>query len=143
MHMGRTWLVFSGVELLDPRPGWAVASFNPCRDGAVVWLEFDAAAGARYVLDVFVAVDGNCAFNLSGPVLFIPPPEPFKIHVSGPVGSAPGPSGGEVEYEVEEDDGHVLLDFTTLSNARHRVRISLRLEAWRFYRLELTRVRPR
>lgn len=139
LRVGRTWLVLEDVERLDPRPGWAAASFEPCgRLHGIVWLEFDAAAHARYVLDAFVSVGRFC--NLAD--IYPPPVPPFRIHVQrDPAGSSSSESGGS--HEVNVDAGHILLAFQTVTNGRHRVAIYLDSYRWAFYRVDLTRLPSR
>jgi hypothetical protein len=136
LSVGRTWLVLGGVKTLDGRPGWAVAHFDECPRGGAVWLEFDAAANAQYVLDASVAVGRYCV----GPSLYPPPVPPFLVSVSEVGRPARGPLSDAVVQEVVMDGGHVLYAFRTGTNRRHRVLISFDQYDWSLYRVQLTRL---
>jgi hypothetical protein len=137
VRAGRTWLRMIDVTNLDAGlPGGAEAALG-CR--GEIYLHFDAVAGARYILDVSVAVEAPCtrestAWNRASPI---------QVRVLDPVYDPAHPGHiityNSFDHTADVRDGHVMVLIQTTRTARQMVSIGAGW-TWRFYRLDLTRV---
>lgn len=129
MAVGRTTLEIQyprGVAVLHGTP---VALFTEAESRAAVWIEFDAAAGAQYAIDVIA----TGAFQTD-------PGGAFEIEVR-----AVGVPRLLSDHRVTAgSDGHQLFSFSTPQARRvtvHFTRAAPGPAGWRFVRVELLRMR--
>jgi hypothetical protein len=137
VRAGRNWLRMLDVTNLDAGPAGGAEAAMGCR--GEVYLNFDATAGARYILDLSVAVEAPCSRAPSAGNR----PSPIQVRVLDPVYDAAHPGHiimyNAVDHTADVSDGHAMVVIRAPRTARQMVSISAGW-TWRFYRLDLTRV---
>lgn len=130
LRVGRTWIDLLDATRVSPRPGDVVAQFANADESGSVALEFDAPAGAVFVLDAFVHLWRPASrFRLPETT---PPAQVLEV-----VATSPGrPSNVQTQSPA---DGHVVVAFRAATPGRQRVTIRGTECCWSFFRLELTR----
>jgi hypothetical protein len=130
LRVGRTWIDLLEASRVSPRPGDVVAQFGGEDPGSVA-LEFDAPAGAVFVVDASVHLwRPSSRFRL---------PETMpRAQVLEVVTTSPGrPSNVQTQTAA---DGHVVAAFHAATAGRQRITLRGTECCWNFYRLALARV---
>jgi hypothetical protein len=130
LRVGRTWIDLQQASWVSPEPGRVVAQFAIRESPGSVSLEFDAPAGAVYVLDAWVHLwRPSSRFRL--------PETTPRAHVLEVVTTSPGqPNSVQTQSAA---DGHVVVAVRAGAAGRQRVTIRGTECCWSFYRLDLTR----